>query len=216
VPYIYSPEEMRALLAGVEQVCAHKKCPIDAVTLRTLLLVLWGTGLRVSEALHLTVMDVDLPLALLTVSDTKFFKTRLVPIDPQLAKALATYAKSRIRRPISESEVSFFFTTHQGTSLTHTFVERYFRKLCKSVGIARQDGARYQPRLHDFRHTFATNRVLSWYQDGADVQRLLPSLSTYIGHGTLAATQRYLTATPEVLREASNRFEQYALEVNHD
>jgi site-specific recombinase XerD len=80
----------------------------------------------------------------------------------------------------------------------------------------RLDGARYQPRLHDIRHSFATNRVLSWYQDGADVQRLLPSLSTYLGHGTLAATQRYLTTTAEVLKEASNRFEQYALEVYYE
>jgi len=212
VPYIYSSEEMRALLGGVEKVCAHKKCPIDAATFRTILVLLWGTGLRIGEALHLTVTDVDLPLVLLTVRDTKFFKTRFVPIDPQLAKVLATYGKSRVTRPIADSEVSFFFTTRQGTSLTHTFVERYFRKLCKSVGIARNDGARYQPRLHDIRHTFGTNRVLSWYQEGADVQRLLPSLSTYLGHGTLAATQRYLTATAEVLREASNRFEQYAQE----
>ena len=95
-------------------------------------------------------------------------------------------------------------------------MERYFRKLCDSVGVVRHDGARYQPRLHDLRHSFATDRILSWYQAGENVQRLLPCLSTYLGHGTLAATQRYLTATPEVLREASARFEQYAMEVKDE
>ena len=216
VPYIYTDEEIRNILAGVPKACAHQKCPIDASTLRTLLLLLWGTGLRISEALLLTVPDVDLCSNLLTIRDTKFFKTRLVPIDPELTKLLSLYAKAQKRRPLLDGEPSFFFSTHKGTCISLTLVELYFRKLCKLGGVVRQDGARYQPRLHDIRHAFATNRVLSWYREGVDVQSLLPCLSTYLGHGTLAATQRYLTAIPEVLREACNRFEQYAMEENHD
>lgn len=216
VPYIYTTEEIRTLLAGAPKVCSHKKCPMNADTFQILLLLLWGTGLRISEALQLTLEDVDLLSELLTIRDTKFFKTRLVPIDPELSKVLSRYAKTQKRRTPPDGESLFFFSTREGTSLSLSSVERYFRKLCKSVGIVRQDGARYQPRLHDLRHAFATNRVLSWYQNGADVQLLLPSLSTYLGHGTLSATQRYLTALPELLREACNRFEEYALEVNHD
>ena len=72
------------------------------------------------------------------------------------------------------------------------------------------DGARYQPRLHDLRHSFATHRLTSWYRQGADVQRLLPVLATYLGHESVAGTQVYLTLTPELLREASLRFERYA------
>jgi len=217
VPYIYTSDEIRALLSGVTKTCSHQCCAIDAGTFRALLLLLWGTGMRLSEALQIAVADVDLSSSLLTIRDTKFFKTRLVPIDPRLSQELIKYKKQRSNNPaVSDDGVLLFFTTRHGAALSRTSVERYFRRLCNSAGVVRQDGARYQPRLHDFRHSFATDRILSWYQDGVDVQRLLPCLSTYLGHGTLAATQRYLTATPEVLREASIRFERYALEVEHD
>jgi site-specific recombinase XerD len=77
--------------------------------------------------------------------------------------------------------------------------------------VHRNDGARYQPRLHDLRHSFAVHRLVSWYRQGADVQRLLPQLSTYLGHVHVASTQHYLTMTPELLQEASLRFELYAM-----
>jgi len=79
--------------------------------------------------------------------------------------------------------------------------------------VLRHDGARYQPRLHDLRHAFAVHRLVAWYRQGADVQRLLPQLATYLGDVHLAATQRYLTMTPELLQEASQLFERYAGEV---
>ena len=77
--------------------------------------------------------------------------------------------------------------------------------------MSRVDGARYQPRLHDLRHSFAQERLVRWYREGADVQRLLPQLATYLGHVHISGTQRYLTMTPELLRQASLRFERYAL-----
>ena len=80
----------------------------------------------------------------------------------------------------------------------------------RPLGNSAQDGARYQPRLHDVRHTFVVNRLTTWYRDGADVQALLPRLSTYLGHVNVAATQVYLTMTPELLRVACARFERYA------
>lgn len=95
--------------------------------------------------------------------------------------------------------------------------ERAFCRLRESAGVHRHDGARYQPRLHDLRHGFAVHRLVSWYRQGADVQRLLPQLATYLGHVHVAATQRYLTMTPELLHEASLRFERYAMAGgNHD
>ena len=95
--------------------------------------------------------------------------------------------------------------------------ERAFVRLRAIAGIAREDGARYQPRLHDLRHAMAVHRLVAWYREGADVQRLLPQLATYLGHVDVAATQRYLTMTPELLREASRRFERYAQpEVGHE
>jgi site-specific recombinase XerD len=81
--------------------------------------------------------------------------------------------------------------------------------------VQRTDGGRFQPRLHDLRHSFAVHRLISWYRQGAEVQRLLPQLATYLGHVHLGATQRYLTMTRELLREASNRFERYSREGQH-
>ena len=84
-----------------------------------------------------------------------------------------------------------------------------FARLRRIAGVERHDGSYFQPRLHDLRHTFAVHRVTEWYRQGADVQRLLPALSTYLGHVNLSGTQRYLTMTPELLQQANDRFERY-------
>jgi len=89
-------------------------------------------------------------------------------------------------------------------------IERIFQRVRKSAGIRRLDGARYQPRLHDLRHTFAVHRLTSWYRQGLDVQRLLPHLTVFLGHAHLAGTSVYLSMTPELLRAANTRFERYA------
>src|ERR1700676_3356939 len=96
-------------------------------------------------------------------------------------------------------------------------LQHNYRALCDRIGISRTDGARFQPRIHDLRHTFAVHRLISWYRQGADVQRMLPLLSVYLGHVHIRTTQVYLSMTPELLEEAGNRFEQYATneEVRH-
>ena len=94
---------------------------------------------------------------------------------------------------------------------------RLFGRVRRQAGIHRDPGARYQPRLHDLRHTAAVHRLVAWYQAGADVQALLPHLATYLGHVDIASTQRYLSMTPALLHEASQRFAQYAQpEARHD
>jgi integrase len=108
------------------------------------------------------------------------------------------------------------FPTRTGTPVARHTAENIFRRLRVRAGVLRQDGGRYQPRLHDLRHAFAVHRLVSWYRQGADVQRLLPQLATYLGPVHIAATQRYLTLTPELLHEASQRFERYARERQHE
>lgn len=211
-PYIYTHVEYRSLVEMAHVLDRSLRCQVQAVAFRTLLLLLYGTGLRISEALSLTLTDVDLGASLLTIRNTKFFKTRWVPIGPQLSTVLIAYAKIRRRLPHPARHESAFFATRRGAALSRSTVERIFRILCEHAEIRRADGGRYQPRLHDIRHTFALNRLISWYREGADVQRLLPFLSTYLGHVDVTATQRYLTMTPELLHEASLRFEQYAHE----
>ena len=209
-PYIYTHDQFRRLVEMTDILGSSRRCQVQPVTFRTLLLLLYGTGLRISEALSLSLTDVDLPASLLTIHNTKFFKTRWVPIGPQLTAVLVTYAKTRRQLPRPIRNRSTFFATRRGNRLTRGSTERIFRLLCEHAGIRRMDGGRFQPRLHDIRHTFALNRLISWYREGADVQRLLPFLSTYLGHIDVAATQCYLAMTPELLREASLRFQRYA------
>jgi integrase/recombinase XerD len=95
-------------------------------------------------------------------------------------------------------------------------MERRFEKLRRLAGIVRHDVASHQPRIHDLRHTFAVHRLTAWYKQGADVQQLLPALSTYLGHVALKSTQRYLTMTPELLQQANSRFESYVHRGGHN
>lgn len=214
VPYIYSHAELRRLLEAVVA-NDHPRCRIDPDTFQTILLLLYGAGLRISEALALTVADVDLDARILCIRESKFYKTRLVPIGDDLLRILRSYTARR--RPQHVQPSSPFFVSRSGTAVTRQNAEMAFCRLrVRADVVCEAADARHQPRLHDLRHTFAVHRLVSWYRDGADVQRLLPKLATYLGHVHIAGTQRYLTLTPELLRQASLRFERYAMEPSHE
>ena len=205
VPYIYTREEIRRLLRACETYPFENLC--EPITARTVLLLLYGTGVRIREAINLEEDSVDLQNSVLTIRNTKFYKSRLVPFGVQLHQALMLYVEQR-RPPGSAAGDRPFFTSRTGAKLNQDTFTRLFRRLCNHAGIHRAD-ARYQPRLHDLRHTFAVHRLTSWYEQGADIQKLLPKLSVYLGHVHLAGTQHYLSMTPELLQAAGQRFEQY-------
>ena len=214
LPYLFTREEVRRLLDAT----SHDRTGggmLEPHTFRSLLLLLYGAGLRIGEALHLTLADVDLSAAVVTIRDTKFYKTRLVPLGPDLCRAMRHYAEQRQTGHAPQDAEATFFVNRKGQPLRGGTVRRAFAQLRRCAGVSRTDGARYQPRLHDLRHAFAGHRLTSWYCAGADVQRLLPQLSTYLGHVSVAATQVYLTMTPELLREACLRFERYANHEDH-
>ena len=210
-PHIYSMEELRRLLQAIPSERAGQGLP--ASTFRPLLLLLYGAGLRISEALQLKETDVDLEEHLLSVHKSKFFKSRLVPIGPKLTKVLKDYAGQR--SGIGNSGRPFF-RTDQGAPVTRGTVERAFRKLCVAADVKRTDGTGYQPRLHDLRHAMATHCLVSWYRQGRDIQSRLIQLSAYLGHIDLAGTQKYLAMTPELREQASARFARYALGGAHE
>ena len=213
VPYIYSQEELKRLLDGVTSY-QKKWLKLEPVTLRAMLLLIYGAGLRTSEALHLTCADVDLSGATITIRESKFYKTRRIALNAQLCGVLSEYDHNRRQKEHARSDAAPFFTYKDGGAVARFVLEDAFLRLRNHVGVMRQN-ARYQPRLHDLRHTFAVHRLTAWYRTGADVQSLLPGLSTHLGHLCLKGTQRYLTMTPELLTEASLRFEGYAQEVLH-
>src|SRR5437867_3822151 len=216
VPYIYSTEELRRLVAATHVIEAPES-PLQALTVRTLLLLLYGTAMRIGEALSLTLHDVDLSNGLVTVRDAKFFKTRLVPMGPKLIKEIATYASKRRQLTLPHGDASSFFATRTGNPLVYENAITLFQRVRRQANIKRESSASYPPRLHDIRHTAVVHRLIAWYKAGADVQRLLPQLATYLGHKDLASTQHYLSMTPELLHEASERFERYAQpEIRHE
>lgn len=215
VPYIFSQPELRRLLDTAASSASHWRSHIQPHTCRMLILLLYGAGLRISEALSLTLGDVNLTGGILTIRESKFYKTRLVPVGSDLIGALASYGTRRALDHPAKPDTRLF-VSRIGTPVTRQTAENTFVRLRARAGVLRHDGARYQPRLHDLRHSFAVHRLVSWYRQGADVQRLLPQLATYLGHVHIAATQRYLTLTPELLKEASRRFEHYAGEGRHE
>jgi len=206
--YIYSHDELRRILDATSVLEADHGKP-QALTFRTILLVLCGAGLRPGEALRLRCCDVDLDARLLAIWDTKFFKSRLVPIGTDLCKALDSYRTDRQRLPLLAETRSPFFCTGAGLAISLAKLEKVFAQLREHAGIRRPATDRWQPRLHDIRHAFAVGRLIAWYREGADVQACLPLLATYLGHINLSGTQAYLTMTPELLGEASLRFERY-------
>lgn len=205
-PYIYSEDEIRRLL---EAAAGRVRCNICASTSRTLILLLYASGLRISEALNLDIADVDLEDGLLHIRETKFYKTRLVPTGMDLTRVLREYALLRCKRSPTGPAAPFLLTG-RGKRPSRAGAEAAFKQIREQAGVQRVDGARYQPRLHDLRHAFALTRLVRWYREGADVQRLLPQLATYLGHVHITGTQHYLTMTPELLHQASVRFERFA------
>jgi integrase/recombinase XerD len=155
VPYIYGHDELRRLVQATD--CfQRRRCRLEPITLRTVVLLLYGTGLRLNEALTLNREDVDLANSLLTIRHTKFYRTRMVPFNQQLGRAMAEYASRRVASDSLPGRTGSFFAMRDGVRVSHGAMESNFRHLCEHAGIRRNDGARYRPRLHDLRHTLGT------------------------------------------------------------
>jgi integrase len=203
-PYIYRDNEIACLLEAAKQL--PSATGLRRRTYSTLFGLYAVTGMRCKEPLQLDRDDVDWINGVLTVRGTKFGKSRYVPLHPTTQHALRDYAADRdrlCRNPDSPS----FFVSERGTRLTHWSVRATFVTLSHRIGL-RSASDTHGPRLHDFRHRMAVNTLLRWYREGADVERRLPELSTYLGHAHITDTYWYLTATPELLQHALLRVEQ--------
>jgi site-specific recombinase XerD len=198
VPYIYSQTEVRLLLKSTRMSQAHAFCRIDARTLRTVLLFLYGTGVWAREAVRITREDVDLQRRLITIRNSRLEPSRTIPFGPDLYKALKSYYNSHHRR---SSKTREFFLCKDDEPLTETHLARAFRRLRSRAGITCQDGSAQVPRLHDLRYTFAVHRLTAWHRRGADLNRMLPALSVYMGYKNLSTAARFLSVTPERFRK---------------
>lgn len=210
VPYIYTKQEIKLLL-DTTLIYKTKKGHIEPYVVRFILLLLYSTGLRISEALNLLIEDINLSEAVITVKATKFYKARLVPFNQQLLKLINEYLGWRKKEFREQYDKAPLFISLKNQPINTKTIRNIFQRIRSKSGIKRTDNASYQPRIHDIRHSFAVHRLTSWYQENKDVQKLLPVLSTYMGHTYLGATSVYLRMTDDLLREASSRFQQYTI-----
>lgn len=168
--------------------------------------------LRVSEAIHLRDADVDLKRGILTIRQTKFAKSRQLPIHPTTVGALARYRRQRAQHVPTTTDMPFLIGS-RGRRLGHPLgdrqAHRVFNELRDSLGWVNR-GAHTAPRLHDLRHTFAVRRMMRWHAEGADVDQMMLALSTYMGHTEIFYTYWYLTAVPELMALAGGKFEHFA------
>jgi len=202
-PYIYSDEEIARLLCRTQQLPSSKG--LRARTFTTLFGLLAATGMRLNEVVGLEKPDVDLDQGVLHIRQTKFRKSRYVPLHYTTVAALNRYAEARDRICPAPS-TSAFFLSEGGRRILAQTVRYNFARLSQQVGL-RAPAAHYGcgPRLHDLRHRFATRTLIQWYRDGLDVEGELPKLSTYLGHVHVSDTYWYLEAVPELLQLATDR-----------
>lgn len=198
IPYLYTPTDIQALMRAANEI----PTPLRAATYRTLIGLLAATGMRVGEAIRLTRVDIDWDDGVLKIRETKFGKSRELPLHPSTRDALAGYARVRDREQPRPSAESFFVST-AGTELIYTDVGFTFRKLLRVTDVGR--GSPVIPRIHDVRHSYTVRTVIGWYQAGENVAAMLPRLSTYLGHSDPRHTYTYLSASPELLALAAGR-----------
>lgn len=203
-PHVYTDDETAALLRAA----AAMRGALRARTYATYFGLLACTGLRPGEAVRLTLADVDLDGGVLTVRSGKSRRSRLVPLHSTALAALCRYDRHRGRTG-PRNPAAAFFQPERGRPLTLAAVHHAFARLRTRLGWATPQG-RPTVRLHQFRHAFATRRLLRWYAESADVPRKIHALATYLGHADIASTYWYLSAVPEILAITARRFEEFA------
>jgi integrase len=200
-PYLYAEGEVVSLMEAAGKL----RSPLRRATLQTLVGLLYVTGMRVGEAIRLDRDDVDLIRGLLLVRDSKFGKSRELPVHESTTVALRAYARQRDEL-CPEASSPAFFVSLAGTRLLYCNVHLAFLGFVRDAGLTPRSPT-CRPRPHDLRHSFAVETLTGWYRDGGDVESRLPSLSTYLGHVHPANTYWYLSAAPELLGLAAERLE---------
>ncbi|MDO9527525.1 MAG: tyrosine-type recombinase/integrase [Syntrophales bacterium] len=209
IPYIYSKKEIVTLLRRLRKSKPSRQYPLRPQMLYILVLLLYTTGMRISEAMKLRLKDIDWKEEKIYIRETKFFKSRTVPLSPSMVKELKSYFQLREQARLPTDPESFLFQNlHRPRPCDNSTISKLFRQALRDLGLKPKQG-KGGPRIHDLRHTFATYRLEEWYRKGEDIQSMLGLISTYLGHVGIASTQRYLTMTTELLQQASQRFNRY-------
>lgn len=202
-PHIYSAQEVRSIMEAASQIGPPDS--LRPAVISTIVGLLYCTGLRIGEALKLTLADLDLKNHLLTVRESKFKKSRHVPISPSTSSHLADFLRQREKAGFPNTPQSSVFIGPAGRAYGPARVCEILLMILRNIGLRGPRGER-GPRLHDLRHSFAVTRLAQWYQQGGNLNAKLPLLATYLGHTSTTGTEIYLQATAELLEKTSRRF----------
>ncbi|WP_347988043.1 tyrosine-type recombinase/integrase [Methylomonas sp. AM2-LC] len=212
IPHIYTEAELIALLNATDNLVSHHG--LRPATCRTVFGLLASSGLRISEATSLTCSEVDLDDGVLYIHETKFLKSRWVPLHPSTTQSLIDYAKLR-NQIISHPACNRFFLSDEGQPIKRANIMYALHSICQEFGW-KPRGDYVHHRLHDFRHTFIVHSMLRFYQQGIDVDHAVLALSTYVGHARISDTYWYFTGIPELMSIAAERFERYSKEISNE
>ena len=209
-PYIFSDAEVHRLFDAA-RTFPTRNAPLRPIALFTMLTLAYCVGLRVGEIASLKLNDLDLDDGLLEIRDTKFFKSRRLPLPTSVIEVLSRYliARASAGAPTA-SDAPLWWSALRRRAYSYSQVNGLLRRVIRRAGLKSARG-RIGPRVHDLRHTFVAHRMARWYRDGVDVQNRLPYLATYLGHKDIQSTLVYLNTTPDVLQQASERYRRHGI-----
>ncbi|MBI5767827.1 MAG: tyrosine-type recombinase/integrase [Verrucomicrobia bacterium] len=203
MPHIYTRQEVCRIMTAGKAV--RSRDALRPAVFATIVGFLYATGLRVGEAVKLNLADVELKRALILIRQTKFQKTRYVPLAPSTVEHLAFYLRQRRNAGFSQEPTAPFFPAASGGRYHVPTFTTTFLQILRRLGLRGPSGQR-GPRIHDLRHSFAVSRLLAWHRAGDNLFAKLPTLSTYLGHSTVTGTEVYLHATVELMESTGQRF----------
>ena len=208
-PVILGPADIARLLNATDALRIHGAVPLRPAMLRLAVVLLYTAGLRRGELVRLRLGDINQTDGTVMIRNTKFYKSRLVPLSTDAQRELRTYLEQRLAAPWNVSAEAPLIGGHLHSHVIHEYcgnsIDSGLHQLCIMAGVRDTDGR--LPRVQDVRHSFAVQALLRWYRDGADVQSCLPRLAMYMGHVSIASTAYYLHWIPEVACTASRQFE---------
>jgi integrase len=205
LPTILSRSQVGQLLAACSpRRRRDRRSRLHGQMMRCAVVLLYTAGLRRGEIVRLTLGDVDASAGVLRIRDSKFHKSRWVPMSPGATRELQRYLRVRRRAGFDQRPEAPLFCTLAGGAYDGVAFRARFIALCRAAGVRGSDGR--CPRLHDMRHSFAVAALLRWYDNDEDVQVQLPRLAMYMGHISIASTAYYLRLMPTVMQRASERF----------
>jgi integrase len=195
LPYLYTEDQLKAFFAAADSLPPHKLSPMREYVIPVLFRVLYCCGLRPQEVRHLRVSDVDFTEGTLLIVNSKRNKDRIVAMSTDLTTLCQSYDE-KIRKFLP-SRV-YFFEKSSGGNFSATYIQNLFWRCWKQAGISFDK--QYHPRIFDWRHNFATHKIMQWIRDGRNVTNLLPYLSSYMGHESIEYTAYYIHLIPEHLK----------------